>query len=336
MKKHKGKIIEWGILTIISFLFYDVIWMPTSEEFAFTQIKDVAYYLLADFIYCACLSFCIVWTSFHIARLKYFSQICYKRQLLFSLTILISNVLISVILENTYELLVSAPYDSFEEGLVIVCLISTLSTLAHCAQYYSKMVSTQSEKIITTQKKMLKMQLDPHFIFNSLNILVGIVHTSPDDAEKFIIRLSRIYRYIVKSIEQDMASINDSINFAIDYVTLLNIRFPNKIDFQIEPSLDQNKCEYIPVMSLQLLIENAVKHNMPDDNSKLSIKIFRRDNNLVVRNSINKSEGFNSKDSFGLGLKNIYERYRILGVECPQIRNTESFFEVELPIIQKR
>ena len=72
MKKHKGKIIEWGILTIISFLFYDVIWMPTSEDFSFLQIKDVANYLLADFIYCACLSFCIVWASFHIAQLKYF------------------------------------------------------------------------------------------------------------------------------------------------------------------------------------------------------------------------------------------------------------------------
>lgn len=263
--KHKGIIIEWGILTIISFLFYDIIWIPTSEDFSFLQIKDVANYLLADFTYCACLSFCIIWIDFHIAQLNYFSQVCYKRQLLLSFTILFSNVLLSVILENTYESLVSAPYDSFEEGLLLVCLISTISSLAHCAQYYSRMISEQSEQIITTQKKMLKMQLDPHFLFNSLNILIGIVHTSPDDAEKFIIRLSHIYRYIIKSIEQDMASISDSINFAIDYAALLNIRFPNKIDFQVDPSLEQNKCEYIPVMSLQLLIENAVKHNIPDD-----------------------------------------------------------------------
>lgn len=336
MKKHKGKIIEWGILTIISFLFYDVIWMPTSEGLAFPQIRGVAYYLLADFIYCACLSFCIVWASFHIAQLKYFSQICYKRLILLSLTILFSNVLISVILENIYELLVSAPYDSFEEGLLIVCLISTISSLAHCAQYYSRMISIQSEEIITTQKKMLKMQLDPHFIFNSLNILIGIVHTSPDDAEKFIIRLSRIYRYIIKSIEQDLVLVNNAINFAVDYVALLNIRFPNKIDFQVDASVGQNNYDYIPVMSLQLLIENAVKHNIPDDNGKLSIRIFRKDKNLIVRNSINKTEDFNSKDSFGLGLKNIYERYRILGERSPQIRNTENFFEVELPITQKK
>lgn len=334
--KHKGKITEWGILTIISFLFYDVIWIPTSEEFVFAQIKDVAGYLLSDFIYCACLSFCMVWADIHIAQLKYFSQVCYKRQLLLSLTILFSNVLISVILENTYEFLVSAPYDSFEEGLLIVCLVSTISSLAHCAQYYSRMISKQSEQIITTQKKMLKMQLDPHFLFNSLNILVGIVHTSPDDAEKFIIRLSRIYRYIIKSIEQDLASINNAINFAVDYVALLNIRFPNKIDFQVDASVGQNNYDYIPVMSLQLLIENAVKHNIPDDNGKLSIRIFRKDKNLIVRNSINKTEDFNSKDSFGLGLKNIYERYRILGERSPQIRKTEDFFEVELPITQKK
>ena len=336
MKKHKGKIIEWGILTIISFLFYDVIWMPTSEGLASPQIRGVAYYLLADFIYCACLSFCIVWASFHIAQLKYFSQICYKRLILLSLTILFSNVLISVILENIYELLVSAPYDSFEEGLLIVCLISTISSLAHCAQYYSRMISIQSEEIITTQKKMLKMQLDPHFIFNSLNILIGIVHTNPDDAEKFIIRLSRIYRYIIKSIEQDMASISESISFIADYIALLNIRFPNKIDFQVDTSLDRNNNECIPVMSLQLLIENAVKHNIPDGNSKLSIKIFRKGNNLIVHNSINKAEGFYTKDSFGLGLKNIYERYRILGGRSPQTRKTEDLFEVELPIIQKK
>lgn len=334
--KHKGIIIEWGILTIISFLFYDIIWIPTSEDFSFLQIKDVANYLLADFTYCACLSFCIIWADIHIAQLKYFSQVCYKRQLLLSFTILFSNVLLSVILENTYESLVSAPYDSFEEGLLLVCLISTISSLAHCAQYYSRMISEQSEQIITTQKKMLKMQLDPHFLFNSLNILIGIVHTSPDDAEKFIIRLSHIYRYIIKSIEQDMASISDSINFAIDYAALLNIRFPNKIDFQVDPSLEQNKCEYIPVMSLQLLIENAVKHNIPDDYRKLQIKISRRDNNLIVRNSINETEIYSSKDSLGLGLKNLYERYRILGERSPQIRNTENFFEVELPITQKK
>ena len=334
--KHKGIIIEWGILTIISFLFYDIIWIPTSEDFSFLQIKDVANYLLADFTYCACLSFCMVWADIHIAQLKYFSQVCYKRQLLLSFTILFSNVLLSVILENTYESLVSAPYDSFEEGLLIVCLISTISSLAHCAQYYSRMISIQSEEIITTQKKMLKMQLDPHFIFNSLNILIGIVHTNPDDAEKFIIRLSRIYRYIIKSIEQDMASISESISFIADYIALLNIRFPNKIDFQVDTSLDRNNNECIPVMSLQLLIENAVKHNIPDGNSKLSIKIFRKGNNLIVHNSINKAEGFYTKDSFGLGLKNIYERYRILGGRSPQTRKTEDLFEVELPIIQKK
>lgn len=334
--KHKGIIIEWGILTIISFLFYDIIWIPTSEDFSFLQIKDVANYLLADFTYCACLSFCIIWIDFHIAQLNYFSQVCYKRLILLSLTILFSNVLISVILENIYELLVSAPYDSFEEGLLIVCLISTISSLAHCAQYYSRMISIQSEEIITTQKKMLKMQLDPHFIFNSLNILIGIVHTNPDDAEKFIIRLSRIYRYIIKSIEQDMASISESISFIADYIALLNIRFPNKIDFQVDTSLDRNNNECIPVMSLQLLIENAVKHNIPDGNSKLSIKIFRKGNNLIVHNSINKAEGFYTKDSFGLGLKNIYERYRILGGRSPQTRKTEDLFEVELPIIQKK
>ena len=198
------------------------------------------------------------------------------------------------------------------------------------------MISEQSEQIITTQKKMLKMQLDPHFLFNSLNILIGIVHTSPDDAEKFIIRLSRIYRYIIKSIEQDLVLVNNAINFAVDYVALLNIRFPNKIDFQVDASVGQNNYDYIPVMSLQLLIENAVKHNIPDDNGKLSIRIFRKDKNLIVRNSINKTEDFNSKDSFGLGLKNIYERYRILGERSPQIRNTENFFEVELPITQKK
>lgn len=334
--KHKGIIIEWGILTIISFLFYDIIWIPTSEDFSFLQIKDVANYLLADFTYCACLSFCMVWADIHIAQLKYFSQVCYKRQLLLSFTILFSNVLLSVILENTYESLVSAPYDSFEEGLLLVCLISTISSLAHCAQYYSRMISEQSEQIITTQKKMLKMQLDPHFIFNSLNILIGIVHTNPDDAEKFIIRLSRIYRYIIKSIEQDMASISESISFIADYIALLNIRFPNKIDFQVDTSLDRNNNECIPVMSLQLLIENAVKHNIPDGNSKLSIKIFRKGNNLIVHNSINKAEGFYTKDSFGLGLKNIYERYRILGGRSPQTRKTEDLFEVELPIIQKK
>lgn len=144
--------IEWGILTIISFLLYDMIWPSTPEELVFYQAKGVFYYLLADFIYCACLSFCIVWTDSRIARLNYFSRIGYKRQLLLSATLLLNNVLIAVILENTYDLLVSTPYDSFWEDILIVCLISTLSTLARSAQYYSRMISMQSEQIIAAQK----------------------------------------------------------------------------------------------------------------------------------------------------------------------------------------
>ena len=338
MKKiiNRDILIEWGVLTIISFLLYDIIWVSTIGNCEFTKIWEDSKYLLADLVYCACLSCTIIWASIHIARLKYFSHISYRRQLLLSVTILISNVLLSVLLEYIHDLFIYSPYDSFEEGLLVLCLISMLSTLAHSAQYYSKMISRQSEQIIDTQKKMLKMQLDPHFIFNSLNILVGIIHTNPDEAENFTIRLSRIYRYIIKSIDHDTVCITNAINFAYDYVALLDIRFPNKIDFLIDPSISRNPNEFIPIMSLQLLIENAVKHNMPDEDSKLTIKILRKDDNLIVRNSINKTENVGFKDSFGLGLKNLYERYSLLGERRPQINGSENFYEVEMPIIHKK
>ena len=334
LKKAKAKevLIEWGLLSITSFFFYDVVWIITSD-WALSALGDCLFFI-ADFLYCACLSGLIIWTSASIVRLNYFSQTSYKRQLLLSITILFCNVAIAIISENLYDLLVPVPYDSFEEGLLIVCFIATFSSLAHSTQYYSRLISMQGEQNLATRKKILKMQLDPHFVFNSLNILAGIIHENPDDAETFTIRLSRIYRYIIRSIEHDLVSIHDSLKFASDYVALLDIRFPERIILQTDPCLERIEDEGIPTLSLQLLIENAVKHNMPEDKGKLSISIFRQGNYLIVRNSLRHPGNKNSIPSFGIGLDNLYERYRVQCEQVPTIRKTDTFYEVQLPLIR--
>ena len=188
---------------------------------------------------------------------------------------------------------------------------------------------------ICLQKKYLKLQLDPHFVFNSLSSLAGMIEYEPQRAEEYVIKLSRVYRYTLRNIEQDYITINEAVDFAKTYVSLLNLRYNDNVIFETD-DFKANGNDKILAQSLQLLLENAVKHNAPQGDKKLCIQINVRDNMLVVKNNRIYTRGHNDQvvESYGIGLNNLKRRYEL---ECGKriICNvTQDFFEIRLPIIK--
>ncbi|HKK42940.1 MAG TPA: histidine kinase [Bacteroidales bacterium] len=175
----------------------------------------------------------------------------------------------------------------------------------------------------------LKNQVNPHFLFNSLNTLSSLIATSPDTAEQFIQKLSSIYRYILENSRKDRILLTEELEFIDNYFGLFRIRDEGKI-FLVIDAADADKYSILPV-SLQILVENAIKHNMATRENPLTISIFTMDNNVVVENNLQTMA--TSIKSTRIGLKNLGERVRIITGRDLVIEETPTRFIAKLPLL---
>jgi len=183
------------------------------------------------------------------------------------------------------------------------------------------------------QYETLKSQVNPHFLFNSLNTLGSLVHSNPSLSEEFIRKLSNIYRYILENQEKDLVPLADEIQFVHEYFALQKIRDEEKIELNVE--LTETENHLIPPVSLQLLIENALKHNAATRKNPLVVTIHNEGlDKLVVRNSLQPKSQLSSSSK--TGLKNLGERCRLILKREIEIIQTETEFVVKIPAkIQK-
>lgn len=175
---------------------------------------------------------------------------------------------------------------------------------------------------------VLRQQLSPHFLFNSL----GILNTLTKDAgvHRYTIQLSNIYRYLLANHEGHLALLQQEMDFINAYLYVIKERFEDAL--QVTLAVDAEALQKkIPPAALQLLIENAIKHNVVAIDEPLHITIFTEDNYVVVRNTLNVKE--NNTPGEGIGLHNIAERYRLLSGAEVVIEKTDRLFTVKLPLI---
>ena len=187
----------------------------------------------------------------------------------------------------------------------------------------------REEKLIF-QNETLKNQVNPHFLFNSLNTLSSLIITHPDVAERFIIRLSSIYRYILENSQKDRVSLKDELEFISKYHDLHKVRDEDKILLIINTP-NAEKYNILPV-SLQILIENAIKHNMATRESPLTISIYLEDEYVVVKNNLQKMSV--QLKSTMIGLKNLAERVRLITGRDLIIDEKNNFFTVKIPLLK--
>lgn len=220
---------------------------------------------------------------------------------------------------------------------VIITLI--MSALGHVFYFYKRNQENRvkQQKIIagtaSAKFESLKNQIDPHFLFNSLNVLTSLIEEDADGAQRFTTSLSKIYRYVLEQRDKELVSIEEELAFAKTYMSLLKMRFENSIFFEMPEEVTNPEAKVVP-LSLQLLLENTIKHNVVSDKKPLHIKIFEEASYLVVQNDFRKKEVL--RDRKGVGLQNIISRYAILTTKQVTIEQTEKYFTVRLPILTKQ
>ncbi|MEP7143193.1 MAG: histidine kinase [Ferruginibacter sp.] len=178
----------------------------------------------------------------------------------------------------------------------------------------------------------LKNQIDPHFIFNSLNTLSHLIENNPAKAKLFNDSLADVYRYILQNKARDLVLLKEEINFLQDYFSLLKIRFEEAVLMNLAVPVEQYDQYLIPPISLQILVENAIKHNEFSDTAPLQIDIIMQDEMLVVSNIARKK--VLRKSSSKIGLRNLSERYKLTTDEALIIMEEENKFIVHLPLLK--
>jgi len=179
----------------------------------------------------------------------------------------------------------------------------------------------------------LKNQIDPHFLFNSLNVLSSLIEENPENAQRFTTSLSKIYRYVLEQKDKELISVTEELSFAKTYMNLLKMRFENSLFYELPEIILNPEAKVVP-LSLQLLLENTVKHNVVSEQKPLHIRIFIEDDYLIVQNDFQKKEVLQSRQ--GVGLQNIVDRYGIITNRKVLIEQSEQSFTVKIPILTKR
>ena len=195
-----------------------------------------------------------------------------------------------------------------------------------------KEAAVQQEKLkreqLTLQYETLKGQVSPHFLFNNLNSLTSLISSDAEKAIDFVKKLSDVYRYVLDQRDQELVALDTELNFLESYIFLQKIRFEANLDIQIDVSPKNFKV--IP-LSVQMLVENAIKHNEISDKNPLQIRVFSSDDlYLTIENKLQKKSG---SEGSGSGIQNIKDRYEFFTNRKVIISDNGGKFQVSIPLL---
>lgn len=184
---------------------------------------------------------------------------------------------------------------------------------------------------VTIQLESLKNQVKPHFLFNSLNTLTGLVENNSGQAVRFIAELSSVYRYLLQSSEKELTALRDELQFCRAYFFLLQMRFGEAVQLkeEVNPELQDF---VLPPLTLQMLLENCIKHNQVSERKPLTIEIATEGAGwLVVRNNLQRKR---NPHSTGVGLSNIAAKLKLLNQPAIEVQETETHFTIKIPLLK--
>ncbi|MFC4633284.1 histidine kinase [Dokdonia ponticola] len=302
-----------------------------SEFFFQNQLFSVALFMVNMYVFRAFLD-------------RYGAEFWKTRNVIIGLLSGVMATFITVFLIRVFLQVVrtETPLETFLENeklkdYYLSSIIAFVSTGLFYAFYYWK--NTQDTKVkqskiiartASAKFDALKNQLDPHFLFNSLNVLASLIEENPKQAQKFTTSLSKVYRYVLEQKNKELVPVEEELAFARTYMNLIKMRFEDSIIVDIPDQISNSELKVVP-LSLQLLLENAVKHNMVTPRKKLHIEIYEEGNRLVVKNNIQAKQVV--KKSSGVGLLNIKQRYQLLTDAGVRIKNDGNTFEIGVPML---
>ncbi len=178
---------------------------------------------------------------------------------------------------------------------------------------------------------MLNQQINPHFMFNSLNVLSGLNESDSKKAQQFGDKFALIYRYVLETIEQPVVSLKEELAFIQSYFSLQQIRYGESLSLEIDVS-SEFLSRLLPPLSLQVVLENAIKHNIINENKPLTISVAKAEDTLVIRNKLQPR--FSQSKSTGIGQSNVTKRYALIGRQVPRFIVKNNYYQVELPLLK--
>jgi hypothetical protein len=263
-----------------------------------------------------------------------------KRLLVQSVFILVWSVLTIGVLYMIWYFLndgaLRYPQFLFFIFITSVLFLTAFIGISHAANFIKQWkTSLQEVEKLEREKlkadyKALQNQVNPHFLFNSLNVLISEIKHNPDTAEMFARKLSQVYRYVLQSKNHDLISLKKEVAFIRSYIYLHQVRVGDALDVSIDINSDSLE-KYLPPLTLQILIENAIKHNVMNEENPLHIIIETSDREtVVVRNNLNPKQSLNSTET---GLSNIKARYGLLRDNGLKIEKNATEFIVSVPLL---
>lgn len=240
----------------------------------------------------------------------------------------------------TTEQFFSSKYNTSNWFMINIALL--ISAFLHAKGFMEELRKTSKKEVVeqkliaksaNAQFESLKNQLDPHFLFNSLNVLSSLIDENPRQAQKFTASMSKIYRYVLEQKDKELVTVEDELEFARTYCDLLKTRFEDSVDFVFDVKKEDYRRFVVP-LSLQLLLENCIKHNFATSSKPLVIKIFSENDTLCIENNLQVREQI--KESSGIGLANIVQRYSLLTKRNVFIEKSEDYFKVKLPVLSAK
>ncbi|WP_025743480.1 sensor histidine kinase [Aquimarina pacifica] len=265
-----------------------------------------------------------------------------------AIIILIKTIVMSVLFRAVIKFFFDDGEDdsTFSEGvlfLVISLSVLLITLFVYFFENYLSIIENRhkmeiqlskhkSEKIIS-QYLSLKKQLNPHFLFNSFNSLSALIHIDTHKADAFLQELSNVYRYNLDYSEELVVPVKKEVNFIKSYMALQRIRFRESITINYQ--IDAPKMKYlIPPMTLELLVENAIKHNIVEKSNPLVINVTTEEDSIIVENNFQpRKSPVDKNSSLGIGLKNLKNQYELIHTKSPTFNIENEKYIARIPLI---
>jgi len=320
-------------ITIITVLFTHTIRASLTKSDSFEY-----YILIYTIIYTA-----IIWAfnlSFYSLERKYLTNRTYIQKFIIrSLLTIILGITIVFIAVKINPLLGDISQAAFRKKSVFIKgflfdVLVLITVFATDLLERTQKAELENQKLLnqnlSVQLQLLKQQIKPHFLFNSLTNLKSLVKEKDERAEEFIIHLSELYRYLLQTKNEDKVTLIEDLKILESYIFMLKTRFEDNIGFFI--TIDEKLYEsYIPLLTFQALVENCVKHNIISKDKPLKVSIYNSDNKIIVKNNLQEKKV--KRISNHIGLSNLKKRYLLISGKEIEINKTENEFIVSLPVI---
>ncbi len=266
-------------------------------------------------------------------------RLIFQSGLMFIFTVS-ANTVMSIFTKNIFN----DEHISLSEADILIhsnsaALFSTIMIIAvyesiyfmHQLRHSVEETENLKRESLNAQLDALRTQVNPHFLFNNLNTLVSLIPENQKHAVDFVQQLSKVYRHILDVKDEKSILLKEELDVLKAYAFLLQTRFGNNLEVNINVPPEKLHKKIVP-LSLQLLMENAIKHNIVSADKPLEINIFADNGSLVVTNNLQMKKQIT--ESTGIGLENIRNRYKLLGDKPVKVTETETNFTVSIPLIE--